>query len=173
MRVRSVAIISLTTVLALAGLASPAQADVTGSTTATFVISGGGLAITVPGSPVALATVSTGAPTASGQLGSVTVADTRGALINSWTTTVTSTAFVTGTSTPNETVTLPNVSYTSGAATAHTGLGVFVPGTLAVPPSHTALAGNSSTTWNPTLTFTLLSSQVAGTYSGLITHSVA
>jgi hypothetical protein len=157
--------------LVVGGFAGTAQADV-GTTTATFAILGGNLAITVPASPVALASVSTGSLTASGQLGAVTVADTRGALLNNWTTTVTTTAFVTGTSTPNETVAAPMVAYSSGPATAHSGLGAFVPGTMTTPPSHTALVGNSSTTWNPTVTFTLASSQVAGTYTGIITHSV-
>jgi hypothetical protein len=127
----------------------------------------------VPTTTVALATVATGSLSASGQLGPVTVDDTRGALVNSWTTTVTSSAFVTGTSTPAETVTEPNVAYATGASTAHSGLGVFVPGTKTVPPTYTGAAGNSSTTWNPTLTFTLASSQVAGTYSGTVTHALA
>ena len=172
-RLASITLASGLAVAGLAGLAAPAHADVTGATTATFSITGGALAITVPTSPVALATVATGTLVASGQLGPVTVADTRGVLLNSWTTTVATTAFVTGTSTPNETVAAPMVGYSSGAATAHSGLGVFVPGTIVAPPSHTAVAGNSSTTWNPTLTFTLASSQVAGTYTGTITHSVA
>jgi hypothetical protein len=171
MRTRSkLATIALATGLALAGLAAPAQAA---DTPATFAITAGGLAITVPTSTVALATVATGALTASGLLGSVTVADTRGALVNSWTTTVTSSAFVTGTSTPGETVTEPNVAYASGAFTAHTGLGVFVPGTKLTPITYTGAAGNSSTTWNPTVTFTLQNSQVAGTYTGSVTHSLA
>jgi len=163
-----------------AGLAGPALAA-PGDTIATFTLSGGALAITVPASTVALATgtVNTGAATAAGQLGTVTVADNRGALVNSWTTTVSSTTFVTGTSTADETVTVAKIAYSSGASTAHTGLGAFVPGTLAnggVPgtaASYTGAAGNSSTSWNPTLTFTLLSSQVAGTYTGTVTHSVA
>ena len=126
-------------VAGFAGLAGPAHAEVTN---ATFAITAGGLAITVPAS-VAFAAVSTGAASATGQLGAVTVADTRGALLNSWTTTVTSSAFVTGTSTPGETVTEPNVAYVSGTSTAHTGLGAFVPGTKALPPTHTGLAGNT------------------------------
>lgn len=168
--------IALTTGLALGGvfaLAGTAQAATTGATDATFAISGGALSITVPASPVALATVATGALSASGQLGPVTVGDTRGALSNGWTTTVTSTAFTTGTSTTNETVSVGNVAYSSGAFTAHSGNGTFVPGSLVTAPSYTAGAGNSSTTWNPTLTFTLAASQVAGTYSGTITHSLA
>ena len=171
MRTRSkLATMALATGLAAGGIAGPAQAD---DTNATFAVTAGGLAITVPTSTVALATVSTGTLTASGQLGPVTVADTRGALVNSWTTTVTSSAFVTGTSTPGETVTEPNVGYATGPATAHTGLGAFVQGTKTVPPTYTGQAGNSSTTWNPTVTFTLQSSQVAGTYSGIVTHSLA
>lgn len=172
MRTRSkLATITLSTGLALAGFAFPAQADVT---TATFTITAGALSISVPASPVALATVSTGALTASGQLGAVTVTDNRGLLVNIWTTTVTSSAFVTGgSSAPYEVVTEPNVAYASGSATTHTGLGAFVPGTKAVPPTHTGLAGNSLTTWNPTVTFTLGSSQVAGIYSGTVTHALA
>lgn len=171
MRVRStITTIALATGLAVAGIAGPAQAEVTA---ATFTITGGALAITVPTTTVALATVATGTLTAAGQLGPVTVTDTRGILVNLWTTTVTSSAFVTGTSTPNETVTEPNVAYSTGASTAHTGLGVFVPGTKTVPPTYTGAAGNSSTTWNPTVTFTLASSQVVGIYSGTITHSLA
>jgi hypothetical protein len=164
------ATIALASGLALAGFAVPAQAEVTA---ATFTITGGTLAITVPASTVALATVATGTLTAAGALGAVTVADTRGALLNSWATTITNTAFVTGTSTVSETVPATDVAYSSGAATAHSGTGAFVPGSKVTPPAHTAFAGNTSTTWNPTVTFVLLSSQVAGTYSGTITHSLA
>lgn len=181
MRTRSkLATIALTTGLAVAGLAGPAQAA---DTIATFTISAGSLALTVPASTVAIntGTVNTGAATAAGQLGGVTVADSRGALVNSWTTTISTTTFVLPGATPtsNETVAKANIAYSSGAFTAHSGLGAFVPGTLTglgspgTGGSHTGAAGNSSTTWNPTLTFTLLSSQVAGTYTGTITHSVA
>jgi hypothetical protein len=166
-------------VVGFVGLASSAQAATSGSTIATFSITGGALSITVPASTVALntGTVNAGAATAAGQLGPVTVTDTRGLLINSWTTSVSSTAFVTGTSTVNETVAVANIAYTSGPATAQSGLGLFVPTlvptALGADASYAGAAGNSSTTWDPTLTFTLLSSQVAGTYTGTITHSVA
>lgn len=184
MRIRSkLTTVALAAGLVVGGFAGPAQAATTGSTTATFTITAGALAITVPASTVALSTgtVATGAASASAQLGAVTVADTRGALLNSWTNTVSSTTFVLPGATPtaDETVAKTNISYSSGASTAHTGLGAFVPSgtvsdftTAKAAGTHTAAAGNSSTTWNPTLTFTLLSSQVAGTYSGTITHSV-
>jgi hypothetical protein len=181
MRIRSkLTTIALAAGLVVGGVAGPAQAATTGDTTATFTITAGALAITVPGSAT-LSTVATGAGTSSGQLGNVTVADTRGALVNSWTATIDSTTFVRdgGTATSNETVAVDQIAYSSGASTAHTGLGAFVPGTLingtlpGTGGAHTGFAGNSSTTWNPTLTLTLLSSQVAGTYTGTVTHSVA
>ena len=170
----------LATGLAVAGFAGPAQAATTDDTTTTFTITAGALAVTAPAT-AALGTVATGAGTTSGQLGGVTIDDTRGALINSWTTTVSSSAFVLPGATPtaNETVAVDQIAYSSGAFTAQSGLGTFVPGLLAnggVPgtaASYTGAAGNSSTTWNPTLTLTLLSSQVAGTYTGTVTHSVA
>ena len=183
MRIGSkVATAVLATGLAVAGFAGPAQAALTGNTTATFTITGGGLNITAPGT-AALSNVATGAATTSGQLGGVTVADTRGLLVNSWTTTVSSTTFVLPVTTPtaDQTVAVNQIAYSSGAMdiASHTGLGAFVPGTLAnggVPgtaASYTGAAGNSSTTWNPTLTLTLLPSQVAGDYTGTVTHSVA
>lgn len=167
-------------VAALMGVAGPASAATTGGTIATFAITGGALNITVPASTVALtgATVGTGASSVAGQLGAVSVTDTRGALLTGWTVTVGSTSFVTGTATPNETVATGKVAYSSGPSTTTSGLGAFVPGTLATltaagtGASWTGVAGNDSATWNPTLTFTLLASQVAGTYSGTVTHSV-
>ena len=179
MRIGSkVATAVLATGLAVAGFAGPAQAATTGDTTATFTITGGALNITVPAT-AAISTVATGAATASGQLGSVAVADTRGALVNTWNTTVGSTTFVTGTATADQTVAKANIAYSSGASTSTSGLGTFVPKTLAtmtadgVGASWTGLSGNNTAAWNPTLTFTLLPSQVAGTYTGTITHSVA
>lgn len=167
-------------IAALVGFGGPAHAA-PGDTIATFAITAGSLSISVPASTVALGTgtVNTGASTAAGQLGTVTVTDNRGALVNTWTTTVSSTTFVTGTSTTSETVALANIAYSSGAFTSHSGLGVFVPGSLATMTSagtgaaYTGAAGNSVTAWNPTLTFTLISSQVAGTYTGTINHAVA
>jgi len=162
---------------------APSAHAAPGDTIATFTITGGALNISVPSSTVNLGSVGTGqAAGGPWALGATTVTDTRGALIATWTVTVTSTDFnntTTGGSTAAEKVTAPNVLYTSGAATATTGLGAFVPGTTAgsggtgIGAAHASAAGNNSATWNPTLTFTLLSSQVAGVYSGTINQSVA
>ena len=163
---------------AVVGVAGPAGA----ATETTFEIATGGLAITMPSSGAltgAGATVATGAATAAGQLGVVTVADTRGLLVNAWTSGVSSTTFVTGTSSANETVAKTNIAYSSGTGVG-TGLGTFVPSismTLATDggpgAAWTGAAGNNTTTWNPTLSFVLLSSQVSGVYTGTVTHSIA
>lgn len=158
------------------GLAAPASA-----TDATFSLSGTtlGLAVSVPASTVNLGSASTGAASLSGSLGAVTVTDARGLLAPTWTATVTTTAFTTGTATANETVATSAIRYSSGAGTAATGqLGAMVQSSSAVVGSGVTAAtwagvGNNTVTWTPTLTFTLLASQIAGTYSGTITHSVA
>jgi len=156
---------------------APAASAAPGDTVATFTITGL-IAVTVPSS-ADLATVATGATSASGQLGPVTVEDTRG-VAAAWSTTVSTTTFTTGAGTPNQTVLLPKISYGSGPATAQTGIGGFVPlPTIVMAGADSTRTinlsggdGMNSTTWNPTLTFSLLSTQKAGTYTGTITHSV-
>jgi hypothetical protein len=160
----------------------PAASAATADTTATFTVQAGGLAITVPTSTVALntGTINTGATSASGQLGPVTVTDTRGTMGAVWTATWSSTTFLTGTGSANEAVAFDHIFYASGPATATSGTGTFAPLTStpmsAAPAGRTvswaAGMGNNSATWDPTLSFNLLSTQVAGTYTGTITHSV-
>jgi hypothetical protein len=157
------------------GAASAAAADTPGQ----FQVTAGGLAITVPTSTVNFGSVASGATSVSGPLGTVTVTDTRGLLTASWTATVSTTTFTTGGATTNETVAKSAVTYASGAATATTGVGVFTPVLVAVSlatpqtaATWTAGVANNTATWNPTLTFALLTTQVAGTYAGTITHSV-
>ena len=160
----------------------PSAGAATADTVVTFTVEAGGLAITVPASTVALntGTISTGASSASGQLGPVTVTDTRGTMGAVWTATWSSTTFLTGTGSANEAVAFDHIFYASGPATATSGTGTFAPLTItpmsAAPAGRTvswaAGMGNNSATWNPTLSFSLLSTQVAGTYTGTITHSV-
>jgi hypothetical protein len=169
------------TVLAPASQAAPCASGVACPTTATFVITAGALNISVPASTVALATgtINTGAASASGQLGSVSVADTRGLVSATWTTTVSSTTFQTGGGSANETVALNKIAYASGGPTSTTGSGSFTGSTLAtmtVPgtaATWTTGVGNNTAAWNPTLTFTFLGTQAAGTYTGTVTHSVS
>ena len=168
-------------IAALTALAVPAFAA---TTTTTFSLSGGSLSISAPSSTVNLGSVATGSSAVSAQLGTVTVTDARGALAGSWTASVSSTDFTTGGATPDETVTKANVFYWSGAATASSGTAVFVPGQLLVANeqalstgrtafSASAIVGNDSASWNPTVDVHVPAAAVAGTYTGTITHSVA
>lgn len=184
MKVRStiVALVATTTLAtaALVGLAQPAGAA---DTTTTFTLTGGALSISAPASK-ALGSAATGGATVSSQLGAITVTDGRGALLGSWAGSVTSTDFLTGGSTANETIAKADADYWSGAATASTGLGTFTPGQLLVAnkvtfaSSRTAFSaasviGNNSVSWNPTVGINVPAAAVAGTYSGTVTHSVA
>jgi hypothetical protein len=180
MRLHTAVRLLAATAVATAILALPARAD---DTTTTFTLSAGPLAISVPAS-ANLGSRATGTASLSAQLGTVTVTDTRGALGEDWTATVSSTDFTTGGATADETIANDDVSYWSGAATAVTGTAVRVPGqplaanaqslsTSRTAFSATATVGNNTTSWNPTLVVTLPSDAVAETYSGTVTHSVA
>lgn len=161
---------------------SPAFA---GDTAATFTLNGNasGLTVSVPDgsvTPINLGSGNTGDTSLAGSLGNVTVTDSRGALTASWTATVSSTNFTTGTATTQETVAKANISYSSGASTNILSgqVGAFTPSVgVTLGSAKTAGSwlgvGNNTVRWNPTVTFTLQTAQVAGTYSGTITHSVA
>ncbi|BCB83856.1 hypothetical protein Psuf_011690 [Phytohabitans suffuscus] len=165
--------------LALGLIAAPAAAAPTGDTTTTFSVLAGTLDVVVP----ATSTVGTGgAPGTSiaGQLGTITVDDTRAAADASWVTTVTSTDFTTGAAGASETVPATDVDYSSGPATATTGNGTFTPSGAAAPIgtgitafTHAGGTGNNSAAWNPTLTVNVPLANVSGTYTGTVTHSVA
>ncbi|MEV0597224.1 hypothetical protein [Nonomuraea cavernae] len=118
-----------------------------------------------------------------GVMGTVTVIDARPGNRN-WTATVTSTNFTTGSGTGPQTISRGNVSYWSGPTTSQTGGGTRLPGQLtaadavSLSVSRTAFRaskpqGTSTTSWRPTLVITIPSSAVAGSYTGVITHSVA
>src|SRR3569833_1273396 len=159
----------------VAATALPASAA---DTTVTFAITTAGLTISAPGS-VNIGSVASGSASFAGQIGPVTVTDLRGTLNGSWTATVSGTDFTTGTGTGPETIPVINVSYAPGSATGTTGTGTFAPGSGGIinePQTAftgTALTGNNTATWNPTLTVSIPAATVAGTYTGTVTHSVA
>jgi hypothetical protein len=180
-RIKTLSTVVAAATLAMVGFgATNASAATSGATGATFALTAGAISITVPASTVALGTAAAGASSLSGSLGSVSVTDARGALPAVWTATVTSTPFTTGGATANETVAAAAIGYASGLVSS-TGIGVFT-GSGTVTPAAigtgvagvalTAGIGNNTASWNPTITFTLGASQVAGTYSGTITHSL-
>lgn len=165
-------------------LAAPAVAAPTDTTDTTFEVLAGTLDIDAP----AAADLGDGAPggTITGQLGTVTVTDSRGAADASWEASVTATVFQTGGGTPAETVTPEEIDYWSGPATATTGNGTFTPGQLTagdaealsgVTPlvafTHTGGTGGNTASWNPTLVVNVPLDSIAGVYTGTVTHSVA
>jgi hypothetical protein len=158
--------------------AGPALAAGTGSTATTFTISTGTLSISVPAT-ANLGTVASGSAHVSSLLGDVQVTDLRATLSGSWTTTVSSTSFVTGTGTGAETVPSSAVTYDPGALIDSSGTGTFTPGTpgtLAAPRvafTATSEVGDTVATWDPQITIQIPPGAVNGTYTGTITHSVA
>jgi hypothetical protein len=158
--------------------AGPAAASTTGSTTTTFSIVTGALAISVPAT-ASLGSVASGSTHLTALLGDVRVTDARASTAGSWTATVSSTSFTTGGGTPAETIPNSDVNYDPGQALSPTGTAVFTPGApgfLSAPITAFSAAsevGTTSVDWNPQITVTIPAAAVAGTYTGTITHSVA
>lgn len=161
-----------------AGLASPASATVTHVSVA---IDAGSLSITVPvttpATPVDLGSLPVvDGGKINGSLGQVQVLDNRNASAGaSWVASVISTAFAPP---AGPAIGAANVGYIAGAITAQ--------GTVTLvannPPDLTgvtaavtasAITGNNSATWNPTIEVTVPGGLASGIYTGMITHSVA
>ena len=174
MKISHLLLVTATAVLGL-GFAAPASA---GPTTATLTITGGALAITVPTSPVNLGTRqnTVGGGTISGVLGVVQVSDGRSAAAGSgWVASVISSAF---TPPAGPAIAASAVSYAAGTITK-VGTAVYTandpPDLTGVSPAVTASAitGDNSATWSPTITVLIPGGMAAGTYTATITHSVA
>ncbi|MBQ0979497.1 hypothetical protein KBX34_15580 [Micromonospora sp. M61] len=165
-------------------LAAPAAAAPTDTTTTTFEVLAGTLDIDAP----AAADLGDGAPggTITGQLGTVTVTDSRGATDASWVASVTATVFQTGGGSPPETVLPEEINYWSGPSTASTGDGTLTPGQAAAGDAdplssatpltaftHSGGTGGNTASWNPTLVVNVPLDSIAGVYTGTVTHSVA
>lgn len=175
---RFVVALILAVMAAVAGSTAHAQS----TTDATFTVtSSGGLSISVPTSTVNLGSVAAGTTTLTASLGTVTVTDTRDQLTNTWTATATGTHFdnqdpnATPASNPDHRVLNTAVSYTATpTVTTGGGTATVTAGTmdLGATVAYTGTGANE-VTWNPSLTFTLLATQAAGTYQGTITHSVS
>ena len=145
-----------------------------------------GLAVSVPAT-ASLGSAPVGARTLSGALGPVTVSTTGGLVgSTSWTATVSTSGFTTGAGTAPERVEPAAVRYRSGAATAASGLSLSActPGSAVVAVDLAAvrtafscggvsLLTSTSVTWNPVVQVTVSDSNVAGTYTGTVVHSVA
>jgi hypothetical protein len=178
MRKRIALALTVASVGGLVVFAAPADAG----QGVTFSLTAGLLSISDPADK-ALGSIATGTASLTNTLGTVSVTDSRGALNGTWTASVASTDFTTGGATSNETIVKGQVDYWSGAALSTTGTAVVVPGQLLVlnkqalsaartAMSATAVIGNNTASWNPTVVVNVPAQAVAGTYSGTITHSV-
>lgn len=179
--------------LAVSGLGAVALVPAHASTVANVTLtSTGSLSIAEPvgttAAPVNLGSTTSGySAWTSGGLGTVTVTDSRtGLLANNWTATAAATAFnyvgtpPSGATTAQTSIPVTSIVYNTGTGTAGTG-GATAPvfaavggslSTGSVTAGTMAAVGTNSESWNPTFTITL-ANQLAGTYQGTITHSVA
>jgi hypothetical protein len=177
MNTRKLLITAAGTGMLVFGLAVPASANPPGATGATIAVTGGALAISVPGATVDLGTRAdtVGGGTISGLLGAVQVTDARGAPAGSgWVASVISTAF-----TPPSGPAIPasDVSYATGSIT-QVGTATYTaddPSDLtgvAAAVTATGITGDNSATWDPTISVTVPGGMASGVYSATITHSV-
>jgi hypothetical protein len=171
-RIRAVVAGGVGTVALLVSVALPASAAPSGTTTTTFTLSTGTLDIAVA-SNASLPGGNSGATSVSGQIGFVTVTDSRGNILG-WTASAASTAFAGDSGT-----TSTAVSYSSGTVSKTGTLTVASSGTVGLTTTPapvvlgTLVVGNNTATWNPTLTVTLPPNSLAGSYTGTVTTSVA
>jgi hypothetical protein len=163
-----------TMALLAAGAAQPVSAD---TTSATVTVTGGSLSISAPANAGNLGTRANTvvAGTISGSLGQVQVLDARSPAAGSgWVASVISSAFIPPAGTA---IAASAVGYTAGPITK-VGTAVYTandPGNLTgVSPAVTATAitGDNSATWNPTINVLVPGGMAAAVYSATITHSV-
>jgi hypothetical protein len=170
-------------------LAAAAGLSLTGSpaeaTSVTFSLTGGSLSISQPSSTAALtggALSGLAGSSLTGSLGSTTVSDGRGG-VTGWTSTIAqSTAFTDGTTT----IPAGNTKAWVASAIVPTGVAVVSSGTyltqatgLALTSTAqsfvtaTAVVGNNSATFNPSIAVSIPSNATAGDYTGAITQTVS
>lgn len=171
---------------AAVAVAPVAHAAQTADTTLSVTIDAGTLSISAPVSAsLGNASAAVGS-TASAQIGTVTVSDTRGSLLGwSVTAATTTAAMSTGGATPKTialTAAAP-LAWTTGTVTAtgasllsgvSAGAGGFLNNTTPIAVAVSALgAGGGTYTYNPTVTLTVPPNTEVGTYSVVVTQTVA
>ncbi len=176
MKTRALATLALASALSV-GVMLPVSAAVTAATTVGVTLIGGALAITAPVAPVGLGTRANavGGSVLNGALGVVQVTDARSAAAGSgWVASVIATAL---TPPSGPTIGAAQLGYTAGTITK-VGTATYTandpPDLTGVTPAVTAtgITGDNSATWNPTINVTIPGGMAAGTYTGVITHSV-
>jgi hypothetical protein len=145
-----------------------------GPTTTTFTVTNGALTITTPNS-VNLGSGPPGTTIGPTALGTVTVNDNRASASASWSATVSSTDFTSG----SQTIPATDATYTTGTVTPTGTITITTVPTLALTGAAqpvvtgSAGSGDNSATWDPTIAIAVPAAAVAGLYSGTITHSVS
>lgn len=175
----SIRVIAAAFSLAFFAGATPAFAE---DTAVSFTITAGSLSISVPAS-ANLGSVAAGSASLSGALGDVTVTDDRGAGAAAWTATVAAVAtpWCTGTcdssskQVPGSDITYAESAFgtTTGTCTTRTPGPGGVLSADRTASSASGCDGVNSATWNPTITLANLANNLAGSYSGTLTHTVA
>ena len=162
-------IAAVTATALVVGFALPASAD---DTTTTFTLTGGELTLSV-GATAALTDEASGvdANVITGTLGAVSVTDARGGTAG-WVTSAASSTFTgTGLSVSD------GVAYTNGTVTEtgeNTVAAVTGQSITSVQPvaTATAVSGNNTASWNPTLDVSMPAGALAGAYTGTVTTSL-
>jgi hypothetical protein len=153
--------------------AVPAFAATAADTPVTVVVSQGTLGISAPTASVLLGTTpaSATAQTVTSQLGSVLVTDNRAGTAG-WIATAGATAVGATGLPPSLMAYTPGDTTVAGTATV-TGSTLASMGAPSAVESATAVIGDNTATWNPSIVVTIPAGSVAGTYSATITHSVS
>jgi len=154
-------------------LAAPAFAA---DTPVTVQITGGDLAISAPAGPVSLGTTpgSTGTQNVTGLLGSVVVSDQR-AGVAGWVATAGATNFA---GSGGGSILASTIGYVPGTANV-VGTATVTPVSLAAMTTPgtvqtaTAVSGDNTANWNPSIAVPIPAGALAGTYGATITHSVS
>jgi hypothetical protein len=157
------------------GLSVPVAETAAATPNLAITIQGGVLAISVPSASVDLGTAANtvGGTSITSSLGIVAVSDARSGVLG-WVASVISTAF---TPTAGPTIAASFVGYSVGTITKvgtatdtvtnQTNLTGVVPVVTA-----TAVSGDNSASWNPTISVAVAQGTLAGVYTATITHSV-
>ncbi|MCB8913380.1 hypothetical protein KUG88_25000 [Rhodococcus rhodochrous] len=173
---RRLVVVPLVTGLGALFLVGPSTAQAS-PTPVSITVEAGSLSISAPTVMVDLGTMSTADHTViSGSLGSVDVVDERNAATDGqWVASVVATDF---TNSSGGVIPAAAIDYRVGQI-SHSGSGTFT----ALDPSGlsttrpvvrgTDLAGPNSASWSPTITVSVPSESMAGTYTASITHSVS
>jgi hypothetical protein len=151
------------------GLALPATAD---DTPTTFTLTGGDLTLTV-GASATLTNEASGvdANTITGTLGAVTVTDARGGTAG-WVTSAASSTFTgVGLSVSDDVVYTNGTVTETGTNTVAAASGLSITSDQPVATA-TAVSGNNTASWDPTLDVSMPAGALAGDYAGTVTTSL-